>query len=56
MIRYLTKIRVSAEVAQHGLECTNLVFAQEANYYSLILVCPPYLFSIPNLLPIVLSG
>jgi hypothetical protein len=49
MLRYLNKVKVAVEVAQHGLECTNLVFAQEANYYSLILVSDSLPLPYPNL-------
>ena len=38
MLKYLDKIKVIAETATNGQECTNMVFAKEPGYYSLIIV------------------
>lgn len=38
LVRYLKKVGVDAEIAADGVECTEKVFAQAPNYYSLILV------------------
>ena len=38
MLKYLDKIKVMAETASNGLECTEMVFSKEPGYYSLIIV------------------
>jgi hypothetical protein len=38
MLKYLDKIKVMAETATNGQECTELVFSKEPGYYSLIIV------------------
>lgn len=38
LVRYLMKVGIDAEIAADGVECTEKVFAQPPNYYSLILV------------------
>ncbi|RLL93292.1 hypothetical protein CFD26_101621 [Aspergillus turcosus] len=37
MLKYLDKIKVMAETATNGQECTELVFSKEPGYYSLII-------------------
>ncbi|KAI1388798.1 uncharacterized protein F4822DRAFT_258331 [Hypoxylon trugodes] len=37
LVRYLMKVGIEAEIAADGVECTEKVFAQPPNYYSLIL-------------------
>ncbi|OTB04316.1 hypothetical protein M426DRAFT_58837 [Hypoxylon sp. CI-4A] len=37
LVRYLKKVGIEAEIAADGVECTEKVFAQPPNYYSLIL-------------------
>ncbi|KAL4921896.1 hypothetical protein BDW62DRAFT_98326 [Aspergillus aurantiobrunneus] len=38
MMKYLDKIKVMAETAGDGQQCTNMVFSKEPGYYSLIIV------------------
>lgn len=38
MMKYLDKIKVMAETATNGQECTEMVFSKEPGYYSLIIV------------------
>lgn len=38
MLKYLDKIKVMAETASNGQECTEMVFSKEPGYYSLIIV------------------
>lgn len=38
MLKYLDKVKVMAETASNGQECTELVFSKEPGYYSLIIV------------------
>lgn len=38
MMKYLDKIKVMAETAANGEECTGMVFSKEPGYYSLIIV------------------
>lgn len=38
MLKYLDKIKLMAETASNGLECTNMVLSKEPGYYSLIIV------------------
>ncbi|PWY90164.1 sensor histidine kinase/response regulator [Aspergillus heteromorphus CBS 117.55] len=38
MLKYLDKIKVMAETATNGQECTEMVFSKEPGYYSLIIV------------------
>lgn len=40
LTKYLEKIGVEVEIAEDGIECTELVFNKPHDYYSLILVCP----------------
>lgn len=40
MLKYLDKIKVMAETASNGLECTEMVCSKEPGYYSLIIVSP----------------
>lgn len=40
MLKYLDKIKVMAETASNGLECTGMVCSKEPGYYSLIIVSP----------------
>ncbi|KAK1141089.1 hypothetical protein N8T08_009364 [Aspergillus melleus] len=37
MLKYLDKIKVMAETASNGQECTEMVFSKEPGYYSLII-------------------
>ncbi|KAJ5135156.1 uncharacterized protein N7515_004434 [Penicillium bovifimosum] len=37
MLKYLDKIKLMAETASNGLECTNMVLSKEPGYYSLII-------------------
>ncbi|KAL7623934.1 hypothetical protein AAE478_005491 [Parahypoxylon ruwenzoriense] len=37
LVRYLKKVGIDAEIAADGVECTDKVFANPPNYYSLIL-------------------
>ncbi|KAI9928929.1 hypothetical protein ASPWEDRAFT_105898 [Aspergillus wentii DTO 134E9] len=37
MLKYLDKIKIMAETAANGQECTELVFSKEPGYYSLII-------------------
>ncbi|KAI0011751.1 hypothetical protein F4779DRAFT_615367 [Xylariaceae sp. FL0662B] len=37
LVRYLKKVGIDAEIAADGVECTDMVFAKPAYYYSLIL-------------------
>lgn len=47
LTKYLEKIGVEVEIAEDGIECTELVFNKPHNYYSLILVCSHvYFFSL----------
>lgn len=41
MLKYLDKIKVMAETASNGQECTEMVFSKEPGYYSLIIVSVP---------------
>lgn len=38
MLKYLDKIKLMAETASDGQECTDMVFCKEPGYYSLIIV------------------
>lgn len=38
IIKYLNMVKLNHETAKDGLECTNMVFAKEPGYYSLIIV------------------
>jgi hypothetical protein len=38
MMKYLDKIKVMAETAGDGQQCTDMVFSKEPGYYSLIIV------------------
>lgn len=42
MLKYLDKVKVIAETASNGQECTEMVCSKEPGYYSLIIVsaCP----------------
>ena len=37
-MKYLDKIKVMAETAGDGQQCTDMVFSKEPGYYSLIIV------------------
>jgi hypothetical protein len=37
-MKYLDKIKVMAETAGDGQQCTEMVFSKEPGYYSLIIV------------------
>ncbi|KAJ0344628.1 hypothetical protein COL922a_014954, partial [Colletotrichum nupharicola] len=37
MMKYLDKIKVMAETAGDGQQCTEMVFSKEPGYYSLII-------------------
>lgn len=39
LMKYLTKVGIAVELALDGVECTEKVFKNPHNYYSLILVC-----------------
>lgn len=38
LVRYLKKIKLDAEIAADGVECTEKVFSEPPNYYALVLV------------------
>ena len=38
MLKYLDKVKVIAETASNGQECTEMVCSKEPGYYSLIIV------------------
>lgn len=42
-MKYLDKVKVIAETAANGQECTELVFSKEPGYYSLVIVSNPLL-------------
>jgi CheY-like chemotaxis protein len=46
MLKYLDKIKLMAETASNGLECTNMVLSKEPGYYSLIIVSSLFLPSL----------
>jgi signal transduction histidine kinase/CheY-like chemotaxis protein len=45
LLKYLSKIGIEVELAQDGVQCTEKVFAQPHESYSLILVCLSWLLS-----------
>ena len=44
MLKYLDKVKVIAETASNGQECTEMVCSKEPGYYSLIIVSATPLF------------
>jgi PAS domain S-box-containing protein len=49
LLKFLSKVGIAVELALDGVECTDKVFAQPHDFYSLILVRPPVLLSFSNL-------
>lgn len=49
MLKYLDKIKLMAETASNGLECTDMVLSKEPGYYSLIIVSILTPFSLSQL-------
>ena len=44
LLKFLSKVGINVELALDGVECTDKVFSQPHNFYSLILVCSRLLF------------
>ncbi len=48
LLKFLSKIGISVELALDGVECTEKVFSQDHSFYSLILVSRLLLLSVPS--------